>query len=146
MYVIDPKTGYTTPIGTPFTPALSGTSFGVDFNPVVPRLRIVSNANQNLRANPNTGQVQNIDGPLAYAAPARNVGRNPQVVGAAGSNPATDIDAALDILITQNPPNNGTLNTIHGLGVNTTMLVGFDIGGGSYDGYSGSSSVVVIKR
>jgi Domain of unknown function (DUF4394)/PEP-CTERM motif len=31
--------------------------------------------------------------------------------------------------MTQNPPNNGTLNTVGGLGVNTSDLVGFDISG-----------------
>ena len=38
----------------PFT-ALDGTDFGVDFNPVVDRLRVVSNTGQNLRINVDTG-------------------------------------------------------------------------------------------
>ncbi|MDQ3627208.1 MAG: DUF4394 domain-containing protein, partial [Verrucomicrobiota bacterium] len=41
---------------SPFT-GLSGTSFGVDFNPVVDRLRVVSDTEQNLRINVNTGAV-----------------------------------------------------------------------------------------
>jgi hypothetical protein len=40
----------------PFTD-LNGTSFGVDFNPVPDRLRVVSNTEQNLRINPNNGLV-----------------------------------------------------------------------------------------
>src|SRR5262249_12495976 len=63
---------------------------------------------------------------------------NPNVVGAAYSNNfpgATTstlfvIDSDLDILATQNPPDDGTLNTINALGVNTSELVGFDISGG----------------
>ena len=38
----------------PFT-ALDGAEFGVDFNPVVDRLRVVSNTGQNLRINVDTG-------------------------------------------------------------------------------------------
>ena len=38
-----------------------------------------------------------------------------------------DIDSKLDILATQNPPNDGTLNTVGALGVDTGDLVGFDI-------------------
>ena len=40
-----------------------------------------------------------------------------------------DIDSRAGILATQNPPNNGTLNTVGGLGVTTSGLVGFDISG-----------------
>ena len=35
--------------------APSGSSYGLDFNPVVDRLRVVSDTNQNLRINPTTG-------------------------------------------------------------------------------------------
>ena len=35
--------------------ALEGTSFGVDFNPTVDRLRVISDTGQNLRANVDTG-------------------------------------------------------------------------------------------
>ena len=38
-----------------------------------------------------------------------------------------DIDSSLDILVIQNPPNNGSLNTVGALGFNTSDLVGFDI-------------------
>jgi hypothetical protein len=38
-----------------------------------------------------------------------------------------DIDSKLDILATQAPPNDGTLNTVGKLGVDTGDLVGFDI-------------------
>src|SRR5262249_14021470 len=64
IYVINPDTAVATlrttltadPADTtnPFT-ALRGTRFGVDFNPVPDRLRIVSDANQSLRVNVDTG-------------------------------------------------------------------------------------------
>lgn len=110
--------------------ALSGTAFGVDFNPTVDRLRIVSDTGQNLRANVDTG-VTVVDGAL-------NVGGAPAsgVVAAAYTNndtdPATgttlyDIDAALDQLVLQSPPNAGGLATIGALGVDTGSAVGFDL-------------------
>src|SRR4030095_10820135 len=52
LYTINPANGIAAPVGaTPFTPALNGGNFGVDFNPVVDRFRGVSDAGQNLRSN-----------------------------------------------------------------------------------------------
>jgi hypothetical protein len=137
LYVIDPATAIATAVGAaPFTPALEGSSFGFDFNPTVDRIRIVSNTGQSLRAHPDTGAVVAVDGRLAYAATDINAGSQPGVSGAAYTNPDTDpatgttlydIDATLDILATQNPPNAGALNTVGSLGLDTNDLVGFDI-------------------
>ena len=46
-----------------FAPLLDGTEFGVDFNPQVDRLRVVSNSGQNLRLHPDTGAVAAVDKP-----------------------------------------------------------------------------------
>jgi hypothetical protein len=118
--------------------ALDGTAFGVDFNPVPDRLRVVSDAGQNLRINVDTGATT-VDGPLAFAAGDSNAGADPGVVAAAYTNGfagATSttlytIDPDLDALLTQSPPNDGVLNTIGGLGVDATDLLGFDILAGS---------------
>lgn len=149
IYTINVNTGIATRVGT-LTVPLDGNSFGLDFNPVVDRLRIVSDNDQNLRVNVDGGATL-VDGNLNYPAGDRNAGRNPNVVGAAYSNPDNDpntgtvlydIDSGLDILARQDPPNNGTLNTIGLLGVNTGDVVGFDIGGrnrgGSWGGYGDS--------
>lgn len=138
VYMINRATGVATPVGAPFTPALVGTAFGVDFNPTVDRIRVVSNNEQNLRINPDTGATAATDLPLQYGAADPNAGTNPNVVGAAYNNNMAgattttlyDIDSGLNILATQNPPNDGTLNTGGRLGVNTTALVGFDIAPG----------------
>ena len=145
IYTLDQGTGVATQVGAgPFTPALSGTSFGFDFNPTVDRIRVISDANQNLRLNPDTGTVAATDTALAYAAGDANAGQNPNAVGAAYTNNAAgatttvlyDIDSVRDVLVTQNPPNNGTLNTVGALGVNASAdVVGFDItnpGGTAY--------------
>jgi hypothetical protein len=105
---------------------LAGTAFGVDFNPVPDRLRIVSDTGQNLRVNVDTGGVT-VDGALAYAAGDTNAGQSPQIAAAGYTNAVAgrvatatvlyDIDFAKDILVRQDPPNNGTLVTVGPLGV-----------------------------
>ena len=136
LYTINLSNGAATAIGSAGGFTLNGTSFGFDFNPTVDRIRMTSDADQNLRLNPNTGALAAADASLAYAATDINALANPNIVGSAYTNSfmgATTttlfgIDSALDILVTQAPPNNGTLNTIGGgLGFNTTDLVGFDI-------------------
>ena len=81
-----------------------------------------------------TGAVT-VDGNLAFAAGDVNASTNPTVTAAAYTNAIAgatatqlfDIDAALDVLTLQNPPNNGTLTTIGKLGIDVDSLAGFDI-------------------
>ena len=71
------------------TVALSGTKFGVDFNPAADRLRVVSDNGQNLRHDVNPGGATIVDGTLTYppaTTPASGVS------GAAYTN--NDLDAA----------------------------------------------------
>jgi hypothetical protein len=144
LYQINPTTGAATQVGSAGSFTLSGTAFGFDFNPTVDRIRVTSNIGQDLRLNPNDGTLTATDTALTFAAGDPNVGTTPRVVGSAYSNntagaPSTtlyDIDSNLDILVTQNPPNSGTLNTVGPLGFNTADLVGFDIQGGSGIAYA----------
>lgn len=137
LYKVDPTTGAATAVGAPFAAPLNGIEFGFDFNPTVDRIRVTSDNGQNLRLNPNTGAVAAIDTSLAYAAGDPNATVRPNIVGSAytnnfaGATTTTlfNIDSNLDILTTQVPPNNGTLNTVGGLGFNVSSLVGFDIVG-----------------
>jgi len=129
---------------------LNGTNFGFDFNPVPDRIRVVSDADQNLRLNPNDGTVAGVDGTLAFAAGDPNAGQNPNVVGSAytnsflGSRTTTlyGIDAGLNALVTQGSvggapvsPNTGQLFTVGPLGVAATGPVGFDIATPSNAGF-----------
>lgn len=133
LYIVDPSTGSTQP-AIALTVPLTGSEFGVDFNPVVDRLRIVSNDEQNLRVNPADGAAL-VDGSLAYAAGDPNAGADPTIVAAGyisntvgtATTRLYTIDAGLDILAIQNPPNNGTLTTVGALGVDTSNLVGLDV-------------------
>ena len=132
------------PIGVRY--ATTGAAFGYDFNPTVDRIRVISEANDNKRVNPDTG-VAITDGTIAYAAGDRNAGKDPNAVGAAylpapfgGMTTLYDIDSKQDVLVTQNPANAGTLITIGSLGVDTTDVVGFDIAEGSGRSYRGKRS------
>ena len=128
---------------------LSGTAFGVDFNPVPDLIRLVSDTGQNVRLVPANGTVAGgtPDTNLAYPATGDpNAGRMPGVVAVAYLNPDRsldtntllyDIDAdratdpngiAGDVLAAQVPPNGGVLNTVGRLGVDATGFVSFDIG------------------
>lgn len=134
LYTLNTATGAATAIGGGGI-GVGGSAFGFDFNPVPDRIRLTSDSEQNLRLNPITGGLAATDGTLAFAAGDANFGANPNVVGSAYTNSfagtlATtlyNIDSNLGILVTQAPPNNGTLNTVGSLGVTTTGNVGFDI-------------------
>lgn len=135
LYTIDRVTGAAS-LQSTISTALSGNFFGVDFNPTVDRLRLVSDTGQNLRINVDSGAAI-IDGALQYAAGDPNAGTPPQVVAAAYSNNFATalsttlytLDLATQSLVTQAPPNAGTLNTIGSLGGILFPDAAFDISG-----------------
>jgi hypothetical protein len=140
LYIINARTGAARQVGTtPFIPGLAGASFGFDFNPTVDRIRVTSDAEQNLRLNPDTGAVAGVDTNLAYAAGDPGAGTNPNVAAVAYTNSfagatATTlygIDNARNSLVIINPPNNGTLTTVGSLGSVNPGTVAFDIGEGN---------------
>ena len=145
VYTINTTTGLATAVGAaPFSPALSGTAFGFDFNPVPDRIRVVSTDTSDFRLNPNDGTLAGTDTLLNYAAGDSGAGLTPRIVGSAYSNnfdgtgvtTLFGIDSNRDVLVIQGgpngvpSPNGGVLTTIGaGLGFNTSDLVGFDISG-----------------
>ena len=140
LYLIDPVTGVASAVGS-FNPFLNGSFFDADFNPVTDRLRVASDARQNLRLNPDTA-VAVADANLTYAVSDINGPLNPSIVGIAynnnfgGATASTlyGIDWQLDTLVIQADATDdtGRLLTVGPLGVDTTAHVGFDIapGGG----------------
>jgi hypothetical protein len=131
IYTIDPRTAEAA-VQARLNVKLSGTSFGVDFNPTVDLLRIVSDAGQNLAANVVTGAAT-VNAALS-TPPA--VGTTLGVTAAAYTNndldPATattlfDINTATDRVAIQAPPANGTLNPTGNLRVDAGTDAGFDI-------------------
>lgn len=138
LYTVDVNTGQASQVGSgPFAPVANGSSFGFDFNPVIDRIRYVSDANQNLVLNPNDGTSTLVTS-LFFGAGDVNEGVDPSVVGSAYTNSfmgATStqlygIDSELDILVTQ-ANSAGTLMTVGSLGVDINDTLSFDISGGS---------------
>lgn len=109
-----------------------GDSFGIDFNPTVDRLRVVSDADQNLRVNVDTGETT-VDPDIRY----RGGGTDPRAVGVAyennrrgafgGSTQIFYIEAARDNLATAGNPDSGVISGVGDLGIAANIIAGFDI-------------------
>ncbi|MDQ4119962.1 MAG: DUF4394 domain-containing protein [Acidobacteriota bacterium] len=127
LYTINLITGAATPVGAAGAFSLSGGSYGFDFNPTVDRIRVVSNAGQNLRLNPNDGTLTAVDTNLNPGSPAVTAAAYTNNVQGATTTTLYVIDTNSNTLFIQNPPNNGTLVSVGGLGVATTSNNGFDI-------------------
>jgi hypothetical protein len=138
VYRVSPVTARAVAEGPAFSPALRGRFFGVDFNPTVDRIRVTSDANQNLRLVPDTGALASADGDLNP--------NDPTVVGSAYTNSSFSatppsatvlyaLDALDDAIYVQNPPNDGTLTMPKQLDINVRGDSGFDIAGSNNVGY-----------
>jgi len=134
LYTLNASSGAAAFVSTLTTP-LSGTSFGFDFNPLVDRIRIVSNTGQNLRFNPADNSLI-VDGNINPAG--RMVSAAAYANNFAGTTSTTlfDIDASNGKLYRQDPPNAGTLVEIGSLGITVSDSNGFDIGGTSNNAWA----------
>ena len=141
LYTINLLTGAATQVGSAGAFSLSGSSFGFDFNPTVDRIRVVSDAGQNLRLNPN-------DGTLTATDVALNPG-TPNVIGSGYTNTDLDpgtgtalyaIDSIADALYQQNPPNDGALVLVGSLGLDIGGAGAFDI---AFPGNIGYAALLV---
>ena len=126
---------------------------GLDFNPTVDRIRVVTSSGQNMRLHPDTNAVVDadpgqaglqLDGALQFAADDANVGRTPMVAGVAYTYNKKDekittnyaIDRSLGALLMQGSregvvpsvsPNTGQLRTVGALGTGALAQAHFDI-------------------
>ena len=156
LYTINLSTRRATEVSTLSEPFEAGALSGVDFNPVADRLRITGSNGQNFRVNVDTGEVT-LDGELAFAEGDANAAATPAVTASAYTNSTREtptatelynLDATLDVLLEQNPPNDGTLLSVGRVGFDVAEVAGFDIAAGddgSNTGYalSGSSLYLV---
>ncbi|MEO8534933.1 MAG: DUF4394 domain-containing protein [Flavobacterium sp.] len=136
LLTVNPSNGQVTAVGTGLTPMLSGQYFGFDFNPTVDRIRLVSNTGQNLRLNPDTGVVAATDGTLNPGMPSVSAAAYTNNFAQASSTQLFVIDSGNNNLYLQNPPNIGTLTLVGSLGITTTGMNGFDIGGNSSEAFA----------
>ncbi len=162
LYLLDPQTGALTAVGTAsqiaFTtngvtvvdlPDPATTGYGMDFNPSVDRVRVVTGSGLNFRVNPITGAPvdgnnggatttgTNPDGGINGAdllgvqatAYTNSFGRD---LAVAGPTTQYTLDSASDTLFIQNAPNAGTQTlpktvTLNGARLDFTRVNGFDI-------------------
>lgn len=144
LYTLDVLTGALKPVGSGAGAALQGNTFGVDFNPVADRVRVVSNTGQNLRLHPDTGAVAATDPALAYAPGDAQAGQQPELVAAGYTYNKKDdklttnyaIDRRAGMLVTQGTvegvqpvvsPNTGQLRTVGPLGTGPLLDAALDI-------------------
>lgn len=142
LYTIDPISGSASMVGGgAFANTLNGSSFGFDFNPTIDRIRVVSDANQNLVLHPDLGTSTQVTDLFFNAGDLHN-GKDPNVVGSAYSNnfkgssstQLFGVDSGLDILVKQ-ANSAGTLDTVGSLGTDISDVVGFDISGSTNIAY-----------
>ena len=160
LYLLEPQSALATVVGTASQiafvdaggspvdlpdPAVVG--YGIDFNPTVDRLRVVTGSGLNFRVNPNTGAP--VDGNLNSGTPTGINADGPLNGGSTGAQATAytnsyaqsltggvttqySFSSASDTLFIQNPPNAGTLTnplpvTLGGSPLDLTSLNGFDI-------------------
>lgn len=133
VYVIDMVTGAATLVSaTPFAATLTGTSFGFDFTPVVDRMRIVADDEQNIRVNPTSAALSGVDINLSPDGEVVAIAYANNAVGATTTT-LFGIDTISDALVRiggvngSPSPNGGVVTGIGILGLNADALAGFDI-------------------
>lgn len=146
LYLLDPQTGSLTVVGAQNSisngaldfpdPATAG--YGMDFNPTVDRLRVVTSRGLNFRVNPITGQLAAVDSDI-NALPSGSTGVSAAAYTnsfaqslSGGTTTQYTLDGASNSLFIQNPPNSGTLTsqlnvTVRGTPLDFTDVNGFDI-------------------
>lgn len=152
LYAISIQTGLAFAVGTlgqfvdgASNPvAITGSDFGIDFNPTVDRLRIVTSNGLNFRVNPNTGAAIDGNSSITGVNPDGSINGGTTTVNAtAYTNSAPNVttttqytlDSVSNTLFIQNPPNNGTqisplVVTLNGTPLDFTSVNGFDIPSG----------------
>ncbi|MDI9888894.1 DUF4394 domain-containing protein [Streptomyces sp. HNM0645] len=133
VYTVRTRTGVATKVSQLGVP-LVGTHFGVDFNPAADRLRIISDAGQNLRHDVTAAVGGTVVDTTLTNAPSPDPALG--VSGAAYTNndlsvaTATTlyvIDTVNDLVSLQSPANGGTLAPTGRIGVDAGPNAGFDI-------------------
>ena len=122
----------------PYT-GLTGSQFGVDFNPVADRLRVVSDTGLNLRIDVITGATIT-DGVINGAAATITAAAYTNAVAGTTSTQLYSLDAAGGQVYLQDPPNNGTLTAPMALGGTFAGANGFDIDARNNTAYAALTS------
>jgi hypothetical protein len=113
---------------------LTGTAYGISFNPTVDRLRVVSDTGMNIRINPTDGTTY-VDTSLTNVVPGGAAGgvtglgytNNDRVAVADTGTSMFAVDTAMDRMQFANLPNTGVLSPTGPFGINVDADNGFDI-------------------
>jgi hypothetical protein len=145
VYTLDANTGALKAVGAEAGKVvLEGDAFGMDFNPVADRIRIVTSTGQNLRLHPDTGALAASDPATSYAPGDAQAGNKPELVAAAYTYNKKDdklttnyaIDRKSGSLVVQGSlegaqpvvsPNTGLLKTVGSLGLGSLSDAALDI-------------------
>jgi hypothetical protein len=149
LFTLDPATGGASPVGAPATIStlIGANAYGIAFNPVADRLRVVNDLasgvgtnTNNFRLNPDNGALAGSDTDLDFSALPGGSGEGPLVAVAydrsvAGTAKTTlyGVVAGGDRLVRLGgvdgapSPNGGVLSNVGLLGVDTTINAGLDI-------------------
>ena len=138
VYVIDTSTGAATEVGSASAFMRGATAYGTDFDPVVDWIRVVSDAEENLRLNPNDGTLTNADHALNPAPADVVAAAYSSNTAGATSTTLYDIDWFRAKLYTQggvggspDSPDTGNLHEVGPLNLGSPAdgnRIGFDIG------------------
>lgn len=132
VYTLNAATGVVTAKATSVKLTGLGAPVGFDFNPTVDRIRVVSKTGKSFRLNPMTGGIAATDSTVRYAATDVNAGKTAGVTASAYTNSyigATgtalyNYDETQKVIVLQNPPNDGILNTQPALsGITATAII-----------------------
>lgn len=143
VYRVNPFTAIAVAEGPSFElPAavLNGTARGFDFNPTVDKIRVTSDADDNIRLNPDEGNLLSADAKLT-PADVTVVGSAYTASSFSATRPtatelyALDVAPSPDALWIQRPANAGTLIMPVPLGFDLGPEAGFDIAGRDDTGY-----------
>ena len=136
LYRLTTSTGVATPLtSSSFSPVLSGSAFGFDFDPRSDLARVISNTGYNVSLSPITGKVKSRGSAPYYLLSDPNTGQTPFVTGLAYTlNSPTGntsilyaLETNLGNLVRSPFPSRGTLQTVGFLNIPATSFNGFDI-------------------
>ena len=144
-YKLDPVTAAATLIGSVpgIVPGAGDRPTGIDFQPLLDRIRVVNSNQENFRINPNNGSLAGNDPDLTYTAPAmgpvtaeafdRNVAPGPPGTVAPPGSLTTlyGIDVSTDRLVIQGGINGSTVGGANGGTITSVGLLGVTVANGS---------------
>lgn len=152
LFTLSTTTSIATPVGPALALNLGNSPFnvGFGFDPITGLVRMVVNTS-NYRLDPATATLLATDSPLAYASTDANAGQLPGVgaigfsndFGGSASTVLYGLDKLNNRLVTQSPPNTGTLHTVGPLSLNVSnFMSSFDVG---YSPASGNNTLYLVR-